>query len=165
MQTSEPWNPAYLDKKTGQTRKERGMTHIRAMIDAHPKGLDEFNKAKLAECISACFECAQTCTACADACLSEETVAELVTCIGTDLDCADICATTGNVLSRHAGYNGGVTRALLEACRAACKACAEECDKHADMHDHCQVCAEACRRCEQACADLLTSLDEGAEQQ
>ncbi|WP_396415740.1 four-helix bundle copper-binding protein [Kocuria sp.] len=23
------------------------------------------------------------------------------------------------------------------------------------MHDHCRICAEACRRCEQACADLL----------
>jgi hypothetical protein len=140
------------------------MTHIRSMIDAHPKGLDEFNKAKLAECISACFECAQTCTACADACLSEDMLAELAACIGNDLDCADICSTTGKVLSRHTVYNPIVTHTLLEACRAACKACADECEKHADMHDHCQLCAEACRRCEQACVTLLDSMKEGAEQ-
>jgi hypothetical protein len=30
------------------------------------------------------------CTACADARLSEEMVAELTRCIGTDLDCFDI---------------------------------------------------------------------------
>ncbi|MEV8337837.1 four-helix bundle copper-binding protein [Leucobacter sp. NPDC077196] len=26
------------------------------------------------------------------------------------------------------------------------------------MHEHCRVCAEVCRRCEQACAVLLESL-------
>ncbi|MEQ7739658.1 four-helix bundle copper-binding protein [Escherichia coli] len=47
---------------------------------------------------------------------------------------------------------------MLEACRTACGACAEECERHAAMHDHCQICAEACRRCEQACDALLSSI-------
>ena len=85
-------------------------------------------------------------------------MAELVTCIGTDLDCADICATTGNVLSRHTGYDANLTRAVLEACAAACKACGDTCADHAEMHEHCRVCAEACRRCEAACRDLISSL-------
>lgn len=134
------------------------MTHIRSMIDAYPEDLIDVDVTKLADCISACFECAQTCTGCADACLGEDMVADLVKCIRTDLDCADICATTGNLLSRQTGYNAEVTRAQLEACRVACRVCAEECEKHAGMHDHCQVCAEACRRCEQACDALLTAL-------
>ena len=36
----------------------------------------------------------------------------------------------------------------------ACRACAEERDRHAAHHDHCRVCAEVCRRCEQTCSDL-----------
>jgi len=134
------------------------MTHVQSMLDAYPKDLGNLDKDKLAACIQACFECAQTCTACADACLSEDMVADLTKCIRTNLDCADICATTGNVLSRHTGYDANITRAVLEACRAACKACGDECGEHASMHEHCRVCAESCRRCEQACADLLASL-------
>lgn len=132
--------------------------HVQSMLETYPKDLGDIDKTKLADCIEACFECSQTCTACADACLSEEKVAELVKCIRTNLDCADICATTGNVLSRHTGYDANITRGILAACRDACRACADECEAHASMHEHCRVCAEACRRCEQACADLITSL-------
>jgi hypothetical protein len=133
------------------------MTHTE-MLEAYPKDLGDVDKDKLAACIEACFECAQTCTACADACLSEDMVAELTKCIRTNLDCADICATTGNALSRHTGYDANITRAFLEACATACKACGDECTRHADMHEHCRICAEACRRCEQACRDLLGTL-------
>jgi hypothetical protein len=134
------------------------MTHVTSMLETYPKDLGGVDRQKLAECITACFECAQTCTACADACLSEDMVAELTTCIRTNLDCADLCATTGNVLSRHTGYDADLTRTVLQACQAACKACGDECARHADMHEHCRICAEACRRCEQACADLIGSL-------
>ena len=82
-------------------------------------------------------------------------VADLTTCIRTNLDCADVCAATGTVLSRRSGSDPTVIRAVLEACRAACTACADECGQHANMHEHCCICAEACRRCEQACAQLL----------
>jgi hypothetical protein len=134
------------------------MSHVQSMLDAYPKDLGGIDKDKLAACIAACFECAQTCTACADACLGEDQVADLVTCIRTDLDCADICAATGNVLSRRTGGDAGTARALLEACRTACWSCADDCERHASMHEHCRLCAEACRRCEQACSDLLAAL-------
>ncbi|SDQ19415.1 four-helix bundle copper-binding protein [Quadrisphaera sp. DSM 44207] len=128
------------------------------MLQAHPKDLGGVDQEKLRACIDACFECAQVCTACADACLSEDMVAELTTCIRTDLDCADVCVTTGRVLSRHTGYDANLTRAVLQACAAACRACGDDCAEHAEMHEHCRVCAEACRRCEQACRDLIASL-------
>lgn len=131
--------------------------HISAMLDSHPAA-STVDRAKLTECIEACLGCAQACTACADACLAEDMVAELRTCIRTDLDCADLCATTARVLSRQTGFDAGPVRALLEACRTACRTCGDECAGHAEMHEHCRVCAEACRRCEQACADLLTAL-------
>lgn len=127
------------------------------MLDAYPKDLGNVDKAKLTACIEACLECSQACTACADACLSENDVAAMATCIRSNLDCSDICATTGNVLSRHTGYDANVTRSILEACRTACRSCGDECSSHQGMQ-HCATCAEACRRCEQACADLLSSL-------
>ncbi|RDV44748.1 four-helix bundle copper-binding protein [Leifsonia sp. ku-ls] len=134
------------------------MSTATRMLETYPADLGGVDRDKLGACIEACIECAQACTACADACLSEEMVSELIKCIRTDLDCADICASTGNVLSRHTGYDANVTRAALESCRTASGACADECEKHADMHEHCRICAEVCRRCEAACAELLASL-------
>lgn len=140
------------------------MSHITSMLETYPKDLGGIDRQKLADCIAACFECAQTCTACADACLSEDMVVELTKCIRINLDCADICAATGNILSRHTGYDANITKAVLEACAVACKTCADECEQHAGMRDHCRVCAEACRRCETACNELLGSLGLGASE-
>ncbi|MGY1602091.1 four-helix bundle copper-binding protein [Geodermatophilus sp. SYSU D00815] len=134
------------------------MTVTAQMLDSYPGDLGGIDRERLRACIDACVECAQACTACADACLGEEMVAELRTCIRTNLDCADVCETTGRVLSRHTGYDADLTRAVLEACAAACRACGDECASHAGMHEHCRVCAESCRRCEQACRDLVAAL-------
>lgn len=136
------------------------MSNARSMLDTYPQDRDGFDTALLAEGIDACFDCAQTCSACADACLAEEMVAELRKCIRTNLDCADVCQAAGRVLSRHTGYDAGLTRAVLEACRTACRACGDECSQHASMHEHCRVCADACRRCEKACDALLAALAE-----
>ncbi|MFF8644336.1 four-helix bundle copper-binding protein [Streptomyces sp. NPDC015345] len=133
-------------------------TVVKDMLDAYPADLGGVDRAKLARCIEECVACAQACTACADACLSEDMVAELTKCVRTDADCADVCAATAAVLSRHTGYDANITRAVLQACATVCKVCGDECARHAGQHDHCRVCAEACRRCEQACNDLLTSL-------
>src|SRR4249920_2387378 len=144
----------------GRDRQPEGdqVSRVLEMLESYPKYLGGFDRAKLAECIEACFECAQVCTACADACLAEDMVSELVHCIRTDLDCAQICATTGSVLSRHTGSDASLTEALLEACRVACRICGNDCASHADMHEHCRICAETCRRCEVACAALLSDL-------
>jgi hypothetical protein len=71
--------------------------------------------------------------------------------------CADICAATGNILTRQTATNTAIIRPVLLACRAACAACADECEQHSGMHEHCRICAEACRRCEAACAALLSA--------
>jgi len=128
------------------------------MLSTHPQDLGGVDREALVACIQACFDCAQACTACADACLGEDMVADLRTCIRTNLDCADVCDTTGRVLSRRTGHDADVTRAVLHACAAACRACGDECSTHAEMHEHCRVCAEACRRCEQACHALIAAL-------
>lgn len=87
-------------------------------------------------------------------CLSEEMVANLATCIRLNADCVDVCLATGNVLLRLTGATTDVVRSVVETCQV----CAAECENHADMHDHCRICPEACRRCENACAELLASL-------
>jgi hypothetical protein len=134
------------------------MTHAEEMLRTYPAGFGGTDRDALARAIGQCFDCAQTCTACAGACLSEDGVANLVKCVRICLDCADICDATGRVLSRHTGYDANLTRATLQACVTACGSCADECERHAQMHEHCRVCAQACRRCEQAGQELLASL-------
>ncbi len=129
---------------------------VATMLSSHPARSDP-DQQSMVDCVAACFECAQACTACADACLSEDMVADLTTCIRTNLDCADVCETTGRVLSR-AGSDADVTRAVLQACVRACGSCGDECARHADMHEHCRICADACRRCEEACSRVLAAM-------
>jgi hypothetical protein len=133
------------------------MTLVEEMLRSYPADLGGVDRQKLADCIQECYSCAQACTACADACLSEDDVAMLVKCIRSNLDCADICFATGQVLSRHTGYDANITRTILEACAAACKACGDMCEEHSAMA-HCAKCAMECRACEQACRELLASL-------
>jgi hypothetical protein len=128
------------------------------MLETYPQPIS-LDRVLLASTIDVIDDCAEACTACADACLSEPDVAELTKCIRTNLDCADVCATTTRVLSRHTGYDATISRAMLVACATACAACATECGLHAEMHEHCGICADACRSCEQACNDLLAAID------
>jgi hypothetical protein len=129
-----------------------------AMLETHPTGPD-LDAGLLARAIEATAACAQTCSACADACLGEDGVADLRHCITTDLNCADVCAATSRVLSRQTAYDGGMTRAIVEACAEVCRRCAEECERHAEMGmDHCRTCAEACRRCEAVCREVLEAI-------
>jgi hypothetical protein len=127
------------------------------MLETHPREID-LDRGRLAAAIDELIACSEACTSCADACLSEGMVAELTTCIRTNLDCADICGATARVLSRQTGHDANISRTMLEACAVACKSCGDECGRHADMHEHCRICAEACRACEQACRDLLKAM-------
>jgi hypothetical protein len=127
------------------------------MLENHPAPIG-IERVQLAATIDTLIMCSEACTACADACLSEQMVAQLRTCIRLNQDCADVCATTARVLSRHSSFDANLVRAQLEACVIACQACAAECSLHADMHEHCRICAEACSRCERACRELLAAL-------
>ena len=83
---------------------------------------------------------------------------EMVTCIRLCWDCADVCAATLGVVTRQTARDATVTRPLLESCAAVCKSCGDECERHAEHHEHCRICAQACRRCEQAGLDFLRTL-------
>jgi hypothetical protein len=123
---------------------------VREIIERHPRPIT-LDRDALLRCIDECFDCAATCTSCADACLGEPDVPEMVRCVRLNLDCADVCDATGRVVTRQTEPDLGVVRAAVEACIVACRAC----DRHAAHHDHCRVCAEVCRSCEQSCSDLL----------
>ena len=139
-----------------------GMT-LADMITSHADRALEANA--LVACIEAAHDCAATCTACADACLAEDDVAAMRTCIRRDLDCADIASTTAAVLSRQVAMDLGLVRVVLEACAVASKRCAVECELHADHHEHCRICAEACETLYAASRSLLETLrDDGVPQ-
>jgi hypothetical protein len=135
---------------------EADMT-VREVIATHPRPTS-LDRDALLRCIDECFDCAATCTSCADACLGEPDVQELVRCVRTCLDCADACDATGRIVTRQTEPDAGVLRAEVQACAVVCAASAQECEKHAAHHEHCRICAEVCRRCEQACNDLLATM-------
>lgn len=98
--------------------------------------------------ITALNHCAVECNHCATACLDEQDVKMLATCIRLDIDCADICNLTASLLARGSEHGNH----LKKECAEVCDACAQECEKHAKMGmEHCRVCAEACRSCAEMC--------------
>jgi hypothetical protein len=131
------------------------MLHTAEMVSTHPHAP---GRRGMVEGIDACFDCAQACTACADACLAETGVERLVRCIRLNLDCAAICQATGQVLSRQTETDSELVRMQLEACIEACRLCGAECHDHADHMEHCRVCADACRHCEEACQIIAAML-------
>lgn len=133
------------------------MDRVRQMFQTHPAPASDAGDEAFA-LVQAAAECTYVCTTCADACLEEEDVAELRTCIRLNQDCAEICSVTAKLISRPGAQDPSLLRAQLEACAAACRACAEECDEHAGKHDHCSICAESCRACAEACDRMKNAL-------
>lgn len=129
------------------------MTTVTDLLATHPLDGD---RALVAACVEACLDCSTACTVCADACLAEDSVARLRSCIRLDQDRADLCAATARIITR-SGARSETARAALIACASACDDCADECARHAGMHEHCAACADACRRCARACRDLLAA--------
>lgn len=106
---------------------------------------------KYHECIDACTYCAAMCRQCADACLEEDDVHALRTCIRLDEECAIACETAVSMMT----VDGNFTEAYCELCADVCQSCAEECSKHAAMGmEHCRICAEACMRCAELCGEM-----------
>jgi hypothetical protein len=131
------------------------MKTIEMMLRTHPRP-DPQHVAEYAETLRAIATCAETCTSCADACLGEpEHLEQLRRCIRTDLDCADVCTATARVLGRLTETPNEIVHAQLHACIVACQVCGDECEAHAEMHDHCRICSEACRHCQERCNFLL----------
>ena len=82
--------------------------------------------------------CIAACNFCASACLKEDDVKMMVSCISLDLDCAEVCRTAAILLARNSMHG----KHLLQECIEICEACAKECRQHES--DHCQACAKAC---------------------
>ena len=99
--------------------------------------------------IHALGNCINHCNYCADACLEEEDVKAMATCIRIDKVCAEVCSTLNQVLATN--YKN--VDALVNYCIEVCTDCADECGKH--EHDHCQECAKACKHCVDACRSYL----------
>jgi hypothetical protein len=135
------------------------MSYARQMLDTYANDFAfGAHKDVLAEAIDASSDCAQACRTDNDADLTEQHLADMVTCIRLCQNCADICAAVASVLSRPYNWDVRVVQPLVEACAASCESCAAECERHAPEHAHCLVCGQACRRCEQACNELLRIL-------
>ena len=132
------------------------MTHkIESMLRSHPR-TDRQHTKDYAEALVALGACAETCTLCADACLAEtHHVESLRHCITANLDCADVCTATSRLLLRRTESPNDLVHAQLHACVVACQLCADECAEHADMHEHCRICADMCRQCQERCNFLL----------
>lgn len=131
------------------------MKLIETMLRTHPHA-DLQHSANFANALEALSNCGQICTACADACLAEESdLPKLRRCISANLDCAEVCATTARLIIRQTEAPNDLVQAQLHACVLACQICADECDEHAKMHDHCRVCAETCKHCQERCNFLL----------
>jgi hypothetical protein len=125
------------------------------MLRSHPRH-DVQRVEFYAETLAALATCASTCTACADACLAEtEHFDQLRRCARASLDCADVCVATERVLTRQTETPHELVHAQLHACIVACQVCADDCEAHANMHDHCRICADACRHCQERCNLLL----------
>lgn len=131
------------------------MNLIETMLRSHPHA-DLQRDGDYATVVQALTTCVEICTSCADACLGENgDTSRLRRCIRLNQDCADICAVTMRLVVRQTDTPSGVLHAQLHACIVACQACADECEKHASMQDHCRICAETCRHCQQRCNFLL----------
>lgn len=68
---------------------------------------------------------------------------------------AYICGITGNILSRHTGYEIGHHQGRPESLSDRLHGLPDECESHARAHW--RICMEAGRRCEQACAEPAIS--------
>jgi hypothetical protein len=129
----------------------------REMLEAHPAPA-QVDRDLLADCIDECLACLQSCVACADADLAEDDVAEMRRCLRLCMDCADVCDATLRLLSRQTEYDAETAHAQVASCLKLCGTCAEECERHAEHHEHCRLCGDSCRRCEQACSAVLDAI-------
>jgi hypothetical protein len=130
---------------------------VEAILKTHPRP-PVADVAVLVACIDECMNCAAMCTICADASAAEDDVVAMVRCIRLCSDCADACIDAARIVSRQTDPDAESQIAAVNACLTACRASAAECELHAPHHEHCRLCGEECRRCEQVCTDLLASL-------
>jgi len=134
------------------------MKYVQKIIETHPQGIKEPKKEVLINCIQSLFNCGQTCVTCSDACLGEREPEKFRAVIRATADCADICLTTGKVLSRLNDPDFTTIKSQVNACIDSLKRCGTLCNEHRMHHEHCGVCADLCRECENYCSEYLKML-------
>ena len=83
------------------------MSYARQMLDTYPRTFN-VDADLLAAAIDALDDCAQACNADNAADLSEQNVAEMVTCIRLCLNCVDVCTATARVIGRQTEYDASL---------------------------------------------------------
>ncbi len=134
------------------------LNYIRDMIDSHPQAIAGSKRDTWACAIEACLDCGQASTACADACLAEGNVEQLRSVVRSALDNADACFAAAKILSRLTAGKSAMLTTQLSSCLDLVRNCETECNDHAKMHEHCRVCADSCRACENALSAVLTKI-------
>ena len=130
------------------------MKIVASILNAHPSGAAS-EADSLALVLEALARCEQVCLLCADACLEEESMEKLRSCIRLNFDCAAICSVTAQLLVRRTEIPGTLVHAQLHACVIACQSCADLCATHASYHHHCEICTNTCRDCQEQCNRLI----------
>lgn len=128
---------------------------IMEMINRHPQNIQEPRKTSLSNAIESCLNCAQVCAACSDACLGEREVERFRSVIRSTNDSNDLCSAVANILSRLNDQNPRILRSLITACIQQVQHTGIQCNEHAQHHEHCRVCSETCRACENALSEYL----------
>lgn len=134
------------------------MSFTREMINTHPQIVSEPKKDTLIAAIEACYDCSQACATCSDACLGEEDVQSLRTVIRSTADCSDICSAIGRILSRLNNPSFDCLRSIVQACIVQVRKCGADCTEHARHHEHCRICTDACRKCENTLTDYFETI-------
>jgi|LFRM01.2.fsa_nt_gb hypothetical protein len=139
--------------------QENAMSYfIREMFNRHPQSISEPNKTTLTDAIEACLNCLQVCTACSDACLGEKEVERFRSVIRATNDSSDLCFATASILSRINYQTPRTLQSLITACIEQVQYTSIQCNEHAHRHEHCRVCADTCRACENTLSEYLKFL-------
>src|SRR5690606_11127808 len=104
-------------------------------------------------CIAACYAYADACDHCATACLQEDHVKAMATCIHLDRFCAEICRLAASFIAHTSGVShDGYVKDLCRLCAQVCEDCGAACEQH--EAEDCKACAAACRQCAMACREM-----------
>ncbi len=139
-------------------REAIAVNYIRDLIDSHPQAIAENQREAWTCALEACLYCGQASAACADACLAEGNVEQLRSVIRATLDNADACFATAQILSRITAIKSALLTTQVSACLDLVRNCESECNNHAKMHEHCRICADSCRACENGLTALLARM-------
>lgn len=129
------------------------------MINRHPQSISESKRTALSDAIDSCLSCAQACTACSDACLGEKEPEKFRSTIRSTTDCSDICLAMAKILSRLNTPNPTLIKSLIISTINQIQDTENRCREHSFHHEHCRVCSDACRVCENSLSEYKNLIE------